>query len=412
MQRLLFCIIVGSALLSAHPAAAEERFALVIGNGAYQNIDPLANPPNDVRLVAAQLEAVGFHVTLLINASMQQMDRATVEFSRALDDAGRNTVGLFYFAGHGVTYDGENWLIPVGANIESGIDIKYNTLSAGEVLGHMEAARNATDILILDACRNSPFRSFSLSGTRAISVGMARMNAPAGSFIAYSTAPGAVAYDGNGDYSPFAEAFAEEIATPGISIGDTMIEVRKRVKESTKGLGAAPQTPWDASSLTGRFVFNPGEAQYEQAPAAASAQLPNADERFWATVKDSQNPAEFEAYLNRYPDGDFAEIARVRRDSLATARAGAVNSESQQSGAVTVPNDNANFAVVSEGFVGIVSSATGVYEKPDQSSREIRHLTEGDVVKVTGRVDGKLWYRVELDGGTVAYASAKAINRF
>jgi hypothetical protein len=412
MQRLLFRIIVVSNLLTALPAVAEERFALVIGNGAYQHIDPLPNPPNDVQLVAAQLEAVGFQVTLLINASMQQMDRATVEFSRTLDDAGRNTVGLFYFAGHGVTYDGENWLIPIGANIESGIDIKYNTLSAGEVLGHMEAARNATDILILDACRNSPFRSFSLSGTRAISVGMARMNAPAGSFIAYSTAPGAVAYDGSGDYSPFAEAFAKEITTSGISIGDTMIEVRKRVKETTKGLGAAPQTPWDASSLTGRFVFSPGEVQYEPMPAPANVFLPNADERFWANVKESQNPAEYEAYLNRYPAGEFAEIARVRRDSLTTALTGAGSAAAGKPNDLAKPIDNTNFAVANESFVGIVSSATGMHEEPDKASREVRRLAKGDVVKVTGRVEGKLWYRVELDGGVIAYASATAINRF
>jgi hypothetical protein len=411
MQRLLFCIILASHLLAVLPAAAEERFALVIGNGAYQHIDPLANPPNDVRLVAEQLEAVGFHVTLLINASMQQMDRATVEFSRTLDDAGRNTVGLFYFAGHGVTYDGENWLIPVGANIESGIDIKYNTLSAGEVLGHMEAARNATDILILDACRNSPFRSFSLSGTRAVSRGMARMDAPAGSFIAYSTAPGAVAYDGSGDYSPFAEAFAHEIATPGISIGDTMIEVRKRVKENTKGLGPAPQTPWDASSLTGRFVFNPGEVQYQPEPPPANVNLPSADERFWENVKESQNPAEFEAYLNRFPEGEFADIARLRRDSLTTARTGAAGPQASRMDELATSADTGGFAIAYEGFVGIVTRPTGMHEGPDESSREFRRLDKGDVVKVTGRVEGKLWYRVELDGGVVAYASATAINR-
>jgi len=236
------------------------------------------------------------------------------------------------------------------------------------------------------------------------------MDAPAGSFIAYSTAPGAVAYDGSGDYSPFAEAFAKEISTSGISIGDTMIEVRKRVKESTKSLGPAPQTPWDASSLTGRFVFNPGETQPQ--PSPANVNLPSADERFWENVKGSQNPAEFEAYLNRYPDGEFADIARLRRDSLTTTRVTAGEPEERQTGGVVAPGENASFAVVYEGFVGIVSRATGVHEGPDESSREFRRLDEGDVVKVTGRVEGKLWYRVELDGGIVAYASATAINRF
>ena len=135
----------------------------------------------------------------------------------------------------------------------------------------MEGARNATDILVLDACRNSPFRSFSLSGTRAVTVGMRRMEAPVGSFIAYSTAPGMVPYDGDGDVSPFAEAFAAEIPRPGNSIGDIMIEVRKRVKQSTSRLGGAPQSPWDSSSLTGRFSFVPA-AQAPQDTAIVAPQ--------------------------------------------------------------------------------------------------------------------------------------------
>jgi hypothetical protein len=254
--RIVFCALV----FTSASALAEERYALIIGNGAYENIDPLGNPSNDVKLVAEALQAVGFETTLLIDANKRQMDDAARNFARKLDDAGRNTVGVFYYAGHGVSYEGENWLVPVAADIREGVDIEYGTVSANKVLRLMESARNATDIMILDACRNSPFRGFSLSGTRAISAGMSQMDAPAGSYIAYSTAPGAVAYDGTGDFSPFAEAFAAEVRTPGLSIGDMMIEVRNRVKASTEGLGATPQTPWDASSLTGRFLFNPGQA--------------------------------------------------------------------------------------------------------------------------------------------------------
>ena len=260
MQYRSLRIIICTLLLIAAPVLAEERHALIIGNGAYENVDPLANPANDVRLVSKSLEAVGFNVTLLVDANKRQMEDAARQFARSLDDAGRNTVGVFYFAGHGVTYEGENWLIPLGADIREGVDIEYAAVSANKVLRLMEGARNATDILILDACRNSPFRGFSLSGTRAATRGLGRMDAPAGSFIAYSTAPGAVAYDGLGSYSPFAEAFAAEVMTPNVSIGDMMIDVRNRVKESTEALGNSPQTPWDASSLTGRFFFNPGLA--------------------------------------------------------------------------------------------------------------------------------------------------------
>jgi len=304
-------------------SAAQDRFALVIGNGKYVNIDPLPNPPNDVKLVAKALEDVGFSVTLLVNADRRTMDRAAKKFAIELDDAGQNSVGVFYFAGHGVTYEGENWLLPIGAEITQGADIEYETISANKVLKLMEGARNATDILILDACRNSPFRSFSLSGTRALSRGMSRMDAPTGSFIAYSTAPGAVAYDGDGSYSPFAEAFASEVATPVSSIGDMMIEVRKKVKAKTAKLGPQPQTPWDSSSLTGRFAFNPGpktgsvELSPDPAPPKKDSQRQSgatADTRLWTSIENSTDPAEFEFYLKQYPAGQYAELARIRKD--------------------------------------------------------------------------------------------------
>ena len=318
------CRLLTLLIMLPWSALAADRLALVIGNGKYVNIDPLPNPPNDVELVSKALQDVGFKVTLLVNADRRTMDRATKKFASELDDAGRNAVGVFYFAGHGVSYEGENWLLPVGAEITQGADIEYETMSANKVLKLMEGARNATDILILDACRNSPFRSFSLSGTRAVSSGMSRMDAPAGSFIAYSTAPGAVAYDGDGNYSPFAEAFASEVKTPGNSIGDMMIEVRKKVKTNTAKLGPRPQTPWDSSSLSGRFAFNPGPA----GPASGSANISpapvvvqpqnttgeSADARLWASVENSTDPAEFDIYLDRYPDGQYAALARIRKD--------------------------------------------------------------------------------------------------
>ena len=285
------------ASMCLHGAA---RHALVVGNGQYDHLDPLPNPPNDAVLIRDALSKVGFQVTMLVNANRRDMDREAKAFATRLDDAGKDAVGVFYYAGHGVTYEGENWLLPVTANIEQGADIEYESLSAGKVLKLMEGARNATDIMILDACRNSPFRNFSLSGTRAVTVGMKRMDAPVGSFIAYSTAPGMVAYDGSGQYSPFAEAFAAEIPVAGHSIGDMMIEVRKRVKSATSRLGSRPQTPWDASSLTGRFAFNPGPMQAPDAgsrpapPVVAGApqvSQPTPEARLWQQIQNATDPA-------------------------------------------------------------------------------------------------------------------------
>jgi hypothetical protein len=318
---IALCALVLIPLISG----AQDRHALVIGNGKYTSVDPLPNPANDVELVADALEKVGFKVTLLKNADRRTMDRAAKKFATELDDAGRNTVGVFYFAGHGVSYEGENWLLPVGVDITQGADIEYETISANKILNLMEGARNATDIIILDACRNSPFRGFSLSGTRAVTRGMTKMDAPKGSYIAYSTAPGAVAYDGDGNYSPFAEALASEIATPGITIDVMMINVRNKVEQTTGRLGQEPQTPWSASSMRDTFAFNPGEQSGSAVPSPDPSPPPRtqqrpqqsgevADTRFWTSIENSTDPAEFEIYLKRYPDGQYVELARIRKE--------------------------------------------------------------------------------------------------
>ncbi len=288
----------------AAPALTEERFALVIGNGAYAGIDPLPNPPNDGRIVSQALEAVGFKVTTLIDADFETMDVATNEFATDLDNAGENTVGIFYYAGHGVTYRGENWLIPIGSEIKQATHLKYRTISANYVLELMEAARNATDIMILDACRNSPYRGFSLSGTRAVAAGMSRMQiAPTGSFIAYSTAPGKVAYDGSGDYSAFAEAFAHEVVRSNESIGDMMIDVRVSVKEATDRDGLEPQIPWTSSSLMGKFWFNPREGTVEP-PSNIFADA--------ARIRKSEEPKTGEGTVEP-PSNILADAARIRK---------------------------------------------------------------------------------------------------
>jgi formylglycine-generating enzyme required for sulfatase activity len=275
MLRSTLGIILCMLSLTSGTALAQERYALIIGNGAYEFIDPLKNPPNDARLISEAMESVGFNVTTLINVDVEAMQDALNKFATDLDGAGENAVGVFYYAGHGVSYQGKNWLIPVGANIQQATHLKYRTVSADEVLELMEAAQNATDILILDACRNSPFRSFSLTGTRAVSQGMSRMDvAPMGSYIAFSTAPGQVAYDGTGEVSPFAEAFASEITTSNQPIGEMMIDVRVKVRDKTALLGPQPQIPWSNSSLMGKFWFNPGAVQTASA-AQNSGSLAN-----------------------------------------------------------------------------------------------------------------------------------------
>ncbi len=235
------------------PAAAPagpRRFALVIGNSAYgPGLGFLPNPNGDADLIASSLRAVGFDVEVLKNADQRSMRRAISRLGERLSAAGAGSTGLFFFAGHGIQSRGTNYLIPVNAEIEREADLEIEGVPADAVLAQMEEARSATNIVILDACRNMPLARSFRDGTR----GLARMDAPRGSFIAYSTAPGSTAADGTGTNSPFATALSQRIAQPREPIEVTFREVRRAVLRDTNGI----QTPWDSSSLVEPFTFRP-----------------------------------------------------------------------------------------------------------------------------------------------------------
>jgi uncharacterized caspase-like protein len=185
--------LVWSALLcvgGTATALAEARLALVIGNSAYK-VGALANPRNDAALMADSLCAVGFEVTILSDATKDQMKQALLAFSRKLRETG--AVGLFYYAGHGVQLRGENFVIPVDADIQNEAEVEFLALNVNEFLSAMERTSNQINIIILDACRNNPFaRSF-----RSAARGLATVDAPRGTYIAYATAPGQIAPEGH-----------------------------------------------------------------------------------------------------------------------------------------------------------------------------------------------------------------------
>lgn len=227
-------------------AGTDSRVALVIGNGAYHDA-PLRNPGNDARLMAATLRELGFEVTLLLDAGQTQMKRAIQDFGDRLDESSEDSVGLFYFSGHGAQVKGVNYLLPVGARIRDESDVEIEAVDAGWVLNKMEFARNGLNIVILDACRNNPFeRSF-----RSAARGLARMEAPRGTLVAYATAPGDVAYDGDGQNSPYTAALTAAMRQPGHKVEDTFKLVRLSVMDATE----ERQVPWESSSLTGDFYF-------------------------------------------------------------------------------------------------------------------------------------------------------------
>ena len=226
-------------------AAQEQRIALVIGNSQYKEA-PLLNPVNDARAIARALTRSGFKVVLKENIGRAEMQVAVREFGDALKAGG---VGLFYFAGHGVQVKGRNFLIPVDAIIEREDEVAYNSLDANQVLDKMETASNRLNIVILDACRNNPFaRSFRSSGA-----GLAQMEAPAGTFIAFATAPGSIASDGKGENGLYTQHLLRAMLRPGLKIEDVFKNVRTGVRRDSQGR----QVPWENTSLEGDFIFVP-----------------------------------------------------------------------------------------------------------------------------------------------------------
>lgn len=222
----------------------ESRTALVIGNGSYAD-SPLKNPTNDATDMAAALKKLGFEVLAYTNLDQNGMKKAIRDFGAKLRTKGG--VGLFYYAGHGVQVKGVNYLIPVSANVNTEEEVEYESVEVGLVLAQMEAAKNPMNIVILDACRNNPFaRSF-----RSSDKGLASIDAPSGTLLAYSTAPGSVASDGTGRNGLYTQELLKAMQTDGLSIED----IFKRVRVSVRGATADKQTPWESSSLTGNFYF-------------------------------------------------------------------------------------------------------------------------------------------------------------
>lgn len=247
--------------LATGAAAQEHRVALVIGNSDYKTA-PLKNPVNDARAMASTLHKLGFEVLTGENLSR----RAMLQQMRAFRDKLRpDSIGLFYYAGHGVQVKGMNYLIPVDAAVRSEAEIDEESVNLANLLDRLDEAKNPINIVILDACRDNPFaRSF-----RSASRGLAQVDAPTGTLIAYATAPGRTAADGEGANGVYTEEMLRVLKTPGLKVEDVLKRVRAGVVQRTNGA----QTPWDASSLIGDFYFIPPPVSVagSQTPAAPTA---------------------------------------------------------------------------------------------------------------------------------------------
>lgn len=227
----------------------EKRYALVIGNSKYKHVSPLVNSENDANDMAAELKRSNFEVIKLINGDYFQMRDAFKSFNEKLANGPKDqTVGLFYYAGHGIQNEGENYLVPVEANIQYEDDIPRTCMPVQRiVMANMERSNSRMNILILDACRNNPFPS----GFRSTDAGLAEIKRAKGSFIAYATAPGYVASDGDGRNGLYTQELLTAMKKPGLTIEQVFKEVRKNVLK----LSGDKQSTWDSSNIIGDFYF-------------------------------------------------------------------------------------------------------------------------------------------------------------
>ncbi|MDP2847301.1 MAG: caspase family protein [Humidesulfovibrio sp.] len=311
-RALLICILALSCLSRHALAGGEQRIALVIGNSAYKSA-PLKNPAKDARDMATLLKSLGFSVTLKVDAGQKDMEEAVRQFGMDLRGGG---VGLFYFAGHGLQVQGSNYLVPVDAKIQTESDVRFECVDAGRVLGKMEDAGNALNIVILDACRNNPFSR----GFRSAERGLAEMRAPTGSLIAYATAPGSVASDGTGENGIYTKHLLQTMRTPGLPITDVFMRVRMGVVAET----GKKQVPWESSSLTGYFYLS-GEGQAAQAPppAAPATAQPQASAPAPAPVAQ---PLDIKAEKKRMAE----EAERLKREKLELVQLQSLQAEKER----------------------------------------------------------------------------------
>src|ERR1700675_2167349 len=308
----LLTAIACSAILSyANPASAENRLALVIGQSAYRSVPALPNPANDAKAVTQMLTDSGFEVSTAADLSQNEMRDKVSEFAGKVAAKGADTVALVFYAGHGLQIDGENFLVPVDVDPKREADIPIQAVRLNDILNTLTSVPTKMRIVLLDSCRNNPFPELKAAG-HGLAIVDAKVGVP-GTFLSFSTSPGAEAEDGNGADSPYTTALLAAAKQPG-PIEETFKRVRLSVNKATEGR----QTPWDSSSLTEDFRFS-GPAVARPKMAATPKRTVEewrgdlkgkpVDAANEMIVADGTDEA-YEAFVELHPQTPFGLLAR------------------------------------------------------------------------------------------------------
>jgi uncharacterized caspase-like protein len=319
---------------------AESRMALVIGNSDYRNVTALPNPANDARAMAKFLISAGFEVMQAPNLTQSDMRKTIGNFASMVAEKGSDSVALVFYAGHGLQVDGENYLVPVDASIQREADVPLQATRLADIMNALAEVPSKARIVILDACRNNPFSEINKTSGR----GLAIVDAPTGSLVSYSTAPGTEALDGDGANSPYTTALMKIGQEQGLPIEQALKRVRLAVNDAT----GRHQTPWESSSLTSEFAFFPGASARVQLASADPATAPTgirsetrsveawqkelkthtSREAYEIVIREDQVEA-YQAYLTLYPAQSLAPSVRSlverRREMIAWHDAVTIN---------------------------------------------------------------------------------------
>jgi hypothetical protein len=297
----------------------EQRVALVIGNSNYRNAPRLANPDNDAQSMAQFLNSAGFEVISATDLTQNDMIKVVQDFSFRVASRGPNTVAMVYYAGHGVQLAGENYLVPVDAKVSNPTDLVNNSVRLVDVMSTLETIPSRMRIVILDACRNNPFPSVNDAGR-----GLAIVDAPNGSIVGYSTAPGAEAQDGVGGHSPYTQAFLDIARQPNVPIEQLFKRVRLQVNQTTSGA----QIPWESSSLTSDFTFfgdtavAAGRAPVNAPVVQMASNLPSRSTRqAYDYVVSEGRPEYYQEFIQMYPHDPLCDHIRWLLANVLAAQA-------------------------------------------------------------------------------------------
>ena len=306
MKKFIRIISLALTLTSYDSFAAQQEnttttpqklIALVIGNANYQ-LSPIKNPTNDSKDFAAKLKQQGFDVVYRENLKIMQVGSMLREFKSKLTPG---SIALVFYAGHGLQMRGENYFPVVDADIASEEDIPIQSLALHQLMDILEEAKTSTNIVILDACRNNPFER----KTRSLSAGLAKVNSPSGTLIAYSTRPGSVAQDGDGRNGLYTEELIKLM-----DIHKPIEQVLKQMVSSVKNKSKGRQEPWSEGSLEGDFCFG-GCQEQENEKTKLLTEI-----AIWESVLTSSKIEDYQGYINQFPNGSFVTVAKKMIDTL------------------------------------------------------------------------------------------------